>query len=552
MAINKALFEEKTEKDLILCRLSGGYTSEWAPQMPLPWKHVNNYFPPHVKSKCRQRFQDEIKKGRMLGGIGWTREEVTKFLGKSFYVIPCGAVPKNGDPFGRIIHDFSYAGDGLNSINTALIDNSVRYISFIERVRSLSKVLWYVVVDLKNGYRQLPVHPSEWFSQIYSLGKNEHFIDLCMPFGKANSAKIFCHWVENWVKAFKLKFHRWVHWDFELESYVDDIFGGANTKENAKELKEALIAVGELTSTKMNLKKCHGPATSLTILGMLFDSAKQNCRLCPKKTIKYTKYLEMALLKNSLTTKELEKLVGYVSYASWVEPFGRPFISPFSSAMLRSQPEEQVVYTEYMIIALKIWILILKANMGVSYNFLLSKLPNTRDEWFVDASTSWGIGGCCGYKYFSINKTKLFRFFELYNNCNSKSDILIPYTRLPIAYLELLAALVGLAAFSALNPNSIVRLNSDNTDVVSWLKKGRCKAGIGFRILAAIELLKKKFNLKISPRYIPGSKNTSADALSRGTIPTWLCKHGQSLTIDLDSIFNLVSNPLEAWESLIN
>ena len=107
-------------------------------------------------------------------------------------------------------------------------------------------------------------------------------------------------------------------------------------------------------------------------------------------------------------------------------------------------------------------------------------------------------------------------------------------------------------AFSAFNPNSVVRLNTDDTDVVSWLKKGRCKAGIGFRILAAIELLKKRFNLKISPRYIPGPKNTSADALSRGTIPTWLCKHGQRLTIDLDCIFDLVSNPLEAWKSLFN
>ena len=157
-------------------------------------------------------------------------------------------------------------------------------------------------MDLKNEYRELPLHPGEWFSQI-SLWKNEHFIDLCMPFGKANSAKVLCHWVENWVEAFKLNFHSWMHWDFELESYVDDIFCGANTQENAKELKEALIAVGELTSTKMNLKKCHGQATSLAILGMLFDSAEQNCRFCPKKILKYTKYLEMALLKNTLTTK---------------------------------------------------------------------------------------------------------------------------------------------------------------------------------------------------------------------------------------------------------
>ena len=45
------------------------------------------------------------------------------FFARDFYVIPCGAVPKNGDPYGRIIHDYSYARDGFNSMNTALLDN---------------------------------------------------------------------------------------------------------------------------------------------------------------------------------------------------------------------------------------------------------------------------------------------------------------------------------------------------------------------------------------------------------------------------------------------
>ena len=47
---------------------------------------------------------------------------------------------------------------------------------------------------MKNGYRQLGVHPSEWYTQVYSLGKNEFYIDLNMPFGKANSSKVFCRW----------------------------------------------------------------------------------------------------------------------------------------------------------------------------------------------------------------------------------------------------------------------------------------------------------------------------------------------------------------------
>ena len=81
--------------------------------------------------------------------------------------------------------------DGLY-LNEALVDNSVSYISFADRARLLSQGVWYFTVDLQNGYRQVPVAPSDWHTQIYSLGPAEYYIDLAMPFGKANSSKHFC------------------------------------------------------------------------------------------------------------------------------------------------------------------------------------------------------------------------------------------------------------------------------------------------------------------------------------------------------------------------
>ena len=130
--------------------------------MPQPKSQPSNYFKNKTAvAKCRARFHSEIKQGRMIGGLGWSRETVTWFLGKIFYTIPCGAVPKNSDPCGRIIHDFSYPSKTRGSVNSALINTSVEYISFVERTRQLSKVDWYLKVDLKNGYRQLGVHPRE-------------------------------------------------------------------------------------------------------------------------------------------------------------------------------------------------------------------------------------------------------------------------------------------------------------------------------------------------------------------------------------------------------
>ena len=99
--------------------------------------------------------------GRMLGGVGWIREIVQAFLGRDVYTIPCGRVPKGDDPDGRIVHNYSYAAYSGWSINSALLENSVQYIASIDRVKVLSRVSWYVTVDLKAGYRQMPLNPSE-------------------------------------------------------------------------------------------------------------------------------------------------------------------------------------------------------------------------------------------------------------------------------------------------------------------------------------------------------------------------------------------------------
>ena len=83
-----------------------------------------------------------------------------------------------------------------------LVNTSVSYITFKKRVSQLSKVDWFINADLKNGYRQLPVHTADW----NSLGPNEFYIDIAMPFGKANSSRVFCTWTTAWCESFKVHF----------------------------------------------------------------------------------------------------------------------------------------------------------------------------------------------------------------------------------------------------------------------------------------------------------------------------------------------------------
>ena len=64
-----------------------------------------------------------------------------------------------------------------------------------------------------------------------------------MPFGKANSSEIFCFWVRNQCRAFRPHFEKRVDSKFVIESYVDDIFGGSETKRGAFQLKTEIITI---------------------------------------------------------------------------------------------------------------------------------------------------------------------------------------------------------------------------------------------------------------------------------------------------------------------
>ena len=73
-------------------------------------------------------------------------------------------------------------------------------------------------------------------------------------------------------------------------------------------------------------------------------------------------------------------------------------------------------------------------SYGKIGGFRLSYAP---EEIFVDAASSWGIGGFYGDNYFMIPNRDLARFHKLFQECIDKGQMVIPPKELPIAYLEL-------------------------------------------------------------------------------------------------------------------
>ena len=194
---------------------------------------------------------------------------------------------------------------------------------------------------------------------------------------------------------------------------MDDFFGGPISSEwLSKDLEMArilfrdLIEIGAVTNSHMNLEKCEGPARSMDIVGLNFNSLKRACFLSESKSIKYSSRLSK--LRESVTTssKELQKVVGYLVYASWVCPFGRPLISTISYCIDRNNIHKKVRLDTAALVACDIWLFLLKENRGLPFNFILGKLPHHRNEWFVDASKH-GYGGFCGNSSFKISHKSL-------------------------------------------------------------------------------------------------------------------------------------------------
>ena len=121
---------------------------------------MKNFIPKEALLKCRKRFESEIKLGRMVAGFGESKRQVRHLLGRDIFTSFLAGRSLRGGSKRRC---FSFVPVGGKSINTSLLDNSVEYITFVERVKTLSRVDWYVSVDMKNGYRQVPVHPEDWF-----------------------------------------------------------------------------------------------------------------------------------------------------------------------------------------------------------------------------------------------------------------------------------------------------------------------------------------------------------------------------------------------------
>ena len=331
-----------------------------------------------------------------------------------------------------------------------------------------------------------------------------------------------------------------------LGSYVDDAFGGDESYATAQDLINFITFAGKDHETFVNRAKTEGPARSMVILGLLYQSALRICSLAPGKVQRYTAQIVTLIGQGWATSKDLERMVGRLEFAAWVEPFGRPLLTFLSAYIRPSDPHVILPLTDMMSICLQVWRLLISRNRGLHFDFILNKLPVMRPPLFVDASLSGGIGGYYGLLYFSLSIEQLRPWLRMCDGWEMFPEV-------DIAWLELLAACTAVYVFTQRVSHRILTLYSDNTNVVAWLSRRRAPNPFVCAVVAAIERVKYKKILKISSRYISTAQNKTADQLSRGHVPDYLYRNGTRVAPPMSAICaNLYLGSIEQlWANAI-
>ena len=77
---------------------------------------------------------------------------------------------------------------------------------------------------------------------------------------------------------------------------------------------------------------------------------------------------------------------------------------------------------------------------------------------------------------------------------------------------------------------------------------GRSSKLKGLKYLALWELAKFRARCKVSPKWLPGTHNISADRLSRGVTPAWLRSDGRRQFCNLQKLMLSWEQVEESWD----
>jgi len=247
-----------------------------------------------------------------------------------FSYSPIGAVQKGGTwEKIRVIHHLSYPFGG-DSINNSISDDELSLGSFDQAcaaIRTLGVGCWLIKLDVEAAYKQVPVRQADR-ALLGLKWRGKYYYELALPFGLKSSG---ARW-ELFAAA--------LHWFFQhhlgitlVIHYVDDFLFVVPTEADGCALLALALALCSRLGVPMSEKKTEGPTQCLTFLGIEINTVTMRARLSDTRLSELTALLQSWKGRTDCTLKELQSLVGKLSFATKVVRPGRAYHGRLRAAM---------------------------------------------------------------------------------------------------------------------------------------------------------------------------------------------------------------------------
>ena len=350
---------------------------------------------------------------------------------------------------------------------------------------------WVTTIDIKDAYLHVPMATTTQRYLRFRVGSQVYQF-RSLPFGLSTSPREFTKLLQPIVQL--LRAHGVV-----LHAYLDDWLIRANSPQQAR--RDAYLVANVLQSLGWIVnqpKSCFNPSQDFVFLGMRFVTSSHSVRVHPSDDLRARLSLRLDRLARNpeLTARELTSLFGLLQYLAPLVPQGRMRLRPIQWTFKRLWSQNTGSWRDRLVLSRSIlrdlqWWISVEAFSGVP-----TVKPEASLTLFTDASTTgWGAI----VKNHSASGAWNAQTAQRHINC-----------------LEIQAVLQALKALHDVLAGKVVRLMIDNRTAVAYIRNvGGIRSKSLNDLAIKVHKLALRMNTTLLPVFIPGSRNVSADALSR-------------------------------------
>ena len=415
---------------------------------------------------------------------------------QEFCISPLNTVSKRDSDERRVILDLSFPeGNAVNEHipKDRYLDSFVnlkfpKVDDFVNLIKKKGRNCLLFKRDLKRAYRQIPVDVTDVPLLGYAF-ENQYYFDLFLSMGLRSAAQI-CQRVTNAIQYMCHILH------IAILNYLDDL-AGADEPESAWRSYSELGNILSSCGLEESSEKACPPNTQMTFIGVLFNSQDLTLSVTPERVKEILELVNIWLLKSTATLKELQSLIGKLSFIASCVHSSRIFIARLLN-WLRSIPEKQSAQPvpSHITKDLMWWKRFLKVFNGIS--MMLLEDWSSPDEVFACDACISGCGGIMQTSYF-----------------HEQFPPGVTKLRLHINALELLTIVVALKVFGKFLKGKKVLIFSDNMSSCNLINKGTARDEFHQACLREICYLAAVNEFCLKTQHTKGQDNRAADILSR-------------------------------------